>query len=317
MPPAQAVILPGFVRIHVSGRDRARFLHNFCTNNVKALQPGAVCEAFFTDVKARILAHGWVLAAAESLELWMFPGQESALLQHLGRYIITDDVVLRSATVESATVAVFGADPAPLLARCSGGPAALPELNHWREASADGASGNEAAIMQLCWAGTAVYLLAIESSRLDGLRQRLSSVGIPAADPQAFERLRIRERIPVCGTDLTTEHLAPEADRNVSAISYVKGCYLGQEPIARIDALGHVNRSLRAIHCDADPEVSLGGTVHLPGTGASGKLTSVCADSDDHGSLGLAVIRTHGLDLSSGLTVTTTTGEVVPAAVCG
>jgi folate-binding Fe-S cluster repair protein YgfZ len=72
-----------FVRLLASGRDRAKFLHNFCTNNIKALETGSACEAFFTDVKARILAHGYVLAFEDAHEIWISPGDPAALLKHL------------------------------------------------------------------------------------------------------------------------------------------------------------------------------------------------------------------------------------------
>ena len=62
-----------------------------------------------------------------------------------------------------------------------------------------------------------------------------------------MHHLRILERFPIVGRDLTEKNLAPEADRNSTAISYNKGCYLGQEPIARIDAMGHVNNKLFGI----------------------------------------------------------------------
>ena len=90
-----------FVRLRASGRDRAKFLHNFCTNNIKSLTDGQACEAFFTDVKARILAHGYVLALEDCHEIWVLSGDPEALRKHLNRYIITEDVTVEFATSES------------------------------------------------------------------------------------------------------------------------------------------------------------------------------------------------------------------------
>ena len=66
--------VPQLVRIRLTGADRVTFLHNFCTNDVKGLSAGQACEAFFVNVKARILAHGYVLAGEDRHEIWMLPG---------------------------------------------------------------------------------------------------------------------------------------------------------------------------------------------------------------------------------------------------
>ena len=101
--------LPSLSRFIVTGKDRAKYLHNFCTNNIKELPSGKACEAFFCDVKARVIGHGYVLAFDDTLEIWMLGGDEAGVLKHLNRYIITEDVTITSVTESTTACAVIGA----------------------------------------------------------------------------------------------------------------------------------------------------------------------------------------------------------------
>ena len=109
--PVTATLLPGLIRIRSKGDDRAKFLHNFCTNDINSMQSGTTCEAFFTSAKARIIGHGYILAGEGYHEIWMLPGNESSLLEHLNRYIISEDVTFESMTADHAAMAVIGQIP--------------------------------------------------------------------------------------------------------------------------------------------------------------------------------------------------------------
>ena len=82
----------------------------------------------------------------------------------------------------------------------------------------------------------------LQSSKLNWLTWEQSH-----AAPKSFDAARIESGTPLFGRDITDENLPQEIDRDRLAISFTKGCYLGQETVARIDALGHVNRLLRAV----------------------------------------------------------------------
>ena len=112
--------LPHWVRLRVTGRDRAKFLHNFCTNDVKALSEGTACEAFFTDVKARIIAHGYVIAFGDRHEIWLLAGTEADLQKHLTRYIITDDVAVTMPAAQKFAVTVSGLESVGVVDRLCG-----------------------------------------------------------------------------------------------------------------------------------------------------------------------------------------------------
>src|SRR3954470_13479303 len=92
--------LVGWSSISVTGADRQAFLHNFCTNDVKRLLPGASCEVFFTNAKGRIVAHGAIHCRDAEAVFVGAPGQSASLVAHLDRYVIREDVQLRDTTEE-------------------------------------------------------------------------------------------------------------------------------------------------------------------------------------------------------------------------
>lgn len=228
-----AVGIPGeVIRIQVSGRDRASFLHNFCTNDIKAMSPGKACEAFFVDVKARIIAHGYVAAERECHEIWLLSNDSQTLLNHLERYIITEDVAL-SLVEEQSVLVVAGPQAGPTMAKYTG-----------IEAPGDDSfyRSDEFATLAVRW--NELPTVFVSCSQPMQAWAILRDAGAVPAGHAVTEHHRILEGFPVVGVDVTADNLAPEADRIEQAISYRKGCYLGQEPIARLDALGHVNRKM-------------------------------------------------------------------------
>lgn len=307
--------LPQWVRLRVTGRDRAKFLHNFCTNNVKALSEGTACEAFFTDVKARIIAHGYVIALEDRHEIWLLAGTEADLQKHLTRYIITDDVAVTMPAAQKFAVTVSGLESVGVVDRlCSGDHAssfaALRAVSLTNILTA--ADDVRACGLMINWAGHGLTVFAGDEETISVLCERFSSLGVELVTGSELNHLRIEERFPVIGRDLTSEHLAPEAERNGTAISYNKGCYLGQEPIARLDAMGHVNRALRKTEIRGPVGVVAGSSLQSPNGVVVGSLTSVTAISEGL-CRGLAVVRLAAL--KDQLVAVTDSGETFPASV--
>ncbi|MAG94059.1 MAG: hypothetical protein CMJ48_09950 [Planctomycetaceae bacterium] len=116
MQSAALFDLTGRTQIEITGNDRQTFLHNFCTNDVKSLAPGSVCEAFVTNIKGRVLGHVCVFAGETSLWLDTVPGQDDALTAHLDRYVITEDVQLTPRTDALTVLMVSGPESARVCA---------------------------------------------------------------------------------------------------------------------------------------------------------------------------------------------------------
>lgn len=225
-----------FRSLLVSGRDRVRFLHNFCTADIRGLSSGQATEAFFTDARGRIFAHGYVLVLQDHLQVWLLADDPQRLLKHLDRYIISDDVTLR-APADGDSFAVTAGELRTLPGLSSVAPGCCGPV-------VDGQG--QAAALCVAWSGQTIAVFCGDAHLISTLRHA------PDLQPRllsdaTFSQLRITEGFPIIGVDLAIDHLAPEANRNAQAICYTKGCYLGQEPIARIDALGHVNRALKIV----------------------------------------------------------------------
>jgi len=304
-----------FARLRAFGRDRAKFLHNFCTNNIRDLIPGTACEAFFTDVKARILAHGYVLALEHFHEIWLLPGDSEALLKHLTRYVITEDVrfELVSSSCNSITVACT---PMAIVGIGSELAGVSDQPLHCFTQSIGLADGKSFGITGLCfaWADRPLNVVCGESEFIEPFAARLAERGILPISADEFDQLRIEERFPLVGLDILLENLAPEAERNAASISYTKGCYLGQEPIARLDAMGHINRALRIVEleCSCLPETIVGSSLQTSEGAVIGTITSAYRVSPTV-LKGLAMVR---LSLAGGsLHVLLSSGDQLTAKV--
>lgn len=279
--------------IELTGKDRAKFLHNFCTNDILGLSPGSGCEAFLTNVQGRVLAHVFVFAGDDALRLESVPGSAERIIAHLSRYQINEAVEFRDRTPERGPLFLTGPEAVAALSRAGIDASGLAPLQH----ASSNACGFAAHIRRNDLLGTPGFLLSATRDRLPNLWQKLSAAGAQPAGTAAFHSLRIEAGTPLYDQDITDANLAPEVGRNAQAINYKKGCYLGQEPIARIDALGHVNQELRRIRLE-----KVSGTFSVPAPGSEvvspdadqrsiGHVTSSALSySNDH-AVALAYVR--------------------------
>ncbi|MBI3865115.1 MAG: aminomethyl transferase family protein [Planctomycetia bacterium] len=246
--------LSHWTQLELTGADRAKFLHNFCTNDIKALAPGNGCEAFVTNVQGKILAHLFVYAGEDSLFLISAPGTGPRIVDHLSRYQINEDVAFRDLSAERGLV---------LLA----GPCAATTL---RDVGCEVQLFVNGQHQRVQWGPAELRVFRNDLLRLSGFlgsappeivrdfSSTLVRAGAVPAGAGVFNALRIAAGFPLYGVDLAETNLAQEANLTAQAISFSKGCYLGQEPIARIDALGHVNQQMRILRLDAGPVPAAG-----------------------------------------------------------
>jgi folate-binding protein YgfZ len=122
------------------------------------------------------------------------------------------------------------------------------------------------------------------------LKERLLEAGAVNCDAAAFDAVRIEAGWPLFGRDITPENLPQEVDRDAYAISFKKGCYLGQETVARIDAMGHVNRKLRRLKFAGDAAPAPG-TALLAGDKHVGEVTSAAISPNFGAPLALGYVR--------------------------
>jgi folate-binding protein YgfZ len=244
------------VRIEVTGPDRAKFLHNLTTNDVKRLPEGHGVEAFVTSPQGKTLGYVTILAEPDRLLVRTDPGGAGNVLPHLAKYGVFDEVAVVDVSASTFEVHLAGprAEDVVHAAMEGAGLPATGELHHGA-ASVEGATLRLVRESPLGPSGlTLIGDLAAKDGVLAALRRAGGPLGLVDLDAPAAEALRIEAGTPAFGRDVTPDNLPQEVGRDSRAINFVKGCYLGQETVARIDALGHVNKRLRGLTLGGGPE---------------------------------------------------------------
>jgi folate-binding protein YgfZ len=230
-------------QIEVTGNDRIPFLHSFTSNDIKRLTPGHGCETFLTSVKGKVLAHVYVFCRDDSIWLDGTPGQNDVILPHLGKYILIEDVQLKSRNPERGELFMSGPIAAQLLQLDD----SMAVGDHVRRESEDRLID----LRRVDLLGVPGFLMSIPARQIEAVKQGLRAVGVAEGSRDVFEILRVEAGYPFYGRDITEENLAQEVARTKQCISFNKGCYLGQETIARLDAMGHTNQELRKLSFDS------------------------------------------------------------------
>ncbi len=277
--------------IELTGTDRVKFLHNFCTHDINRLPAGNAREAFLCNVKGRIVGHVSVLALPEALLLETGAAGVASLLAHLDRYLIREDVTLTDRTGDLAAVWISGTDCAQVLARAVGVSLTTAAPDHVQQVMSPvlGASIVLATLPRLSTEDSVAF---IPRSATSTLWNALDTAGVRRGTDAEWTAQRIAAGFPEYGVDLTDDCLAQEAGRNARCLSFKKGCYLGQEPIARLDALGHTNRELRRLHWSTSEAVPVGTRLIEPASGQeAGWITSCAVLPDGSATVALGFVK--------------------------
>lgn len=275
--------------IEVTGADRSKFLHNMCTNDVLRLQPGQGCESFFTDVKGHILAHGLITCRDHSLILSRSASSVADLIGHLDRYIIREDVQLWDRSPDVRYLFVSGESAGEALRQVTGDPQLPQQLESPLARAPVEIGGVSCALIRFPISRSA-WLIECPRTALEQLTANLGANGIVRCDHKAWEALRIESGFPLDRADITDQNLPQEIARNDRAISFKKGCYLGQETVARIDALGHVNQTLVVLRFSGDRIPPRDTNLVREGK-AVGRVSSACFSPRENAPLALAYVR--------------------------
>jgi tRNA-modifying protein YgfZ len=298
-------------QLELTGADRASFLHNLCTNSVRDLAPGNGCEAFVLNVKGHIVGHVFIFAGPNSHVVETVPGQAEKLLVHFDRYLIREQVELHDRSQEWTEVLLAGPRAASVLGQL-GLPLPPTRLAH----VAAPLNNNPVWLRRIDLTGPGDFVVACRQDQFADVRATLISAGAAGCGEEAFQAARIENGTPLYGIDIGEENLPQEIGRDQLAISFTKGCYLGQETVARIDALGHVNRMLRGVRffCDAVPRV--GTPLFLDASDKPvGQITSSCWSPRLKSPLALAFLKRGHHEPATKLNWEEGAAEVVPLPV--
>ncbi|MBV9464435.1 MAG: folate-binding protein YgfZ [Verrucomicrobiae bacterium] len=235
--------------LELTGEDRVRFLNGQATNDIQALKDGQSVYTAFTNAKGKMRCDGHVMGFADKLWIATNSGAAPKLAAELDKFIIADDVVVSDRSQEFRLISLRGP-------RC-------------REANSDLGG---AIVIPVFWGGENAFDLLVTAATAATWEKRIARTARKVG-PDAFETRRVELGVPEFGVDMDENTLPPEAGLESRAISYTKGCYIGQEVISRIKSVGHVNRHLFALEISGDAQ--RGAKLTFEDGADAGAITSV------------------------------------------
>jgi tRNA-modifying protein YgfZ len=231
----------------VRGKDAAELLQGQLTNEIEALEPGEGCYAALLDRKGRMQADMRVLRLASG-DLWLDtePHAGPVVARHLEMYKIGLEVELEDASGSWVITSLIG----PAAAEASGAGSLRPE-HAQRDLERDG-------VEALAVATNLGIDLITRAEKADALRELLAASNAVAVTEAAAEIVRVESGRPRFGKEMNERTIPAEAGINERAVSFTKGCYIGQETVARLHYKGKPNRHLRGLRLarparDGDP----------------------------------------------------------------
>ena len=238
----------------MSGADRATYLQGLFTNDIAALRAGQGCYSAYLTPQGRMIADMHVYELGDVILLTTTGDVKDTVLSKLDQFVFAEDVQLGDVTATFAQWAVIGPQAAAALAPLLGvGESALTAMaehsntrTEWR--------GTPAIVTRTSDAGEAGFDVYVEAAQSDALKSSLAGDGVPLIDDVVAEAVRIESGVPAFGRDMDAETIPLEAGIEQRAVSFTKGCYVGQEVIVRVLHRGHgrVARKLVGLRLDGD-----------------------------------------------------------------
>lgn len=262
--------------IQVDGADRVSFLHNLLTNDIKRLSPGSGCPAALLTASAKLVTDLIVLADADSMWLLCDATRAATMMQTLERYLFSEQVTLTNYERRSAVLALQGPRTIELLTQCFGRVVALPNACDHVVLPLQGVPVRVIRDNLACGVGVLCVVEADKAPMVwELLLRRGRPAGLKLVGWEALNIARIEAGLPWFGMDMNEDHLLPETGLESVAVSDTKGCYLGQEIIARLQTYGSANKKLMGLLIEGAEVPQAGDRIERGGETLGG-LTSAC-----------------------------------------
>jgi glycine cleavage system T protein len=245
--------------LQLTGPDRFSFLQGMVSNDLRSLAPGAGQHAAVLNQQGKVLSDVRILCSENSfyLELWEFV--KDKIVEHLNRYLVADEVEIADRSGEYAVFSLQGPHAESLLRKLILG--AVAPLERPLQHTIVDIGGAKACLVKDDPTGEAGFDLIMPRIRLLDFGQRAGDAGqeffTSWIGEEAQNSLRIEAGIPLYGTDFTEDSLLLEVELK-DAVSFTKGCYLGQEVVERIRSRGHVNKKLTGLLLDSQQPAPAG-----------------------------------------------------------
>jgi folate-binding protein YgfZ len=215
--------------VKVTGSERVSWLQGMVTNDVQKLSPGSGCYAAHLTPQGKIVAHMQILADEDALWLSLERAAIPKLIQAFDRLLIMEDVQMADISDEYSILGLIGPDGSGL-------------LNSWAGQAVDLGTAYSHRKLDNCRivSSDLGYDIWVPRAQTDAIVRSLTQTGATAIDHGTWDVLRTEAGIPIYGVDIDETTTMPEIGE--AGISYDKGCYIGQEVVAKVKYIGHVNR---------------------------------------------------------------------------
>ena len=309
-------------RICLTGADRVRFLHGQVTNDVNRLRPGDGCYAAITTAKGKMESDLNIYALQDELLLDFEPGLTAKISQRLEKFVVSDDVqvvdvgsLYGSLSVQGPkadavvkSLGIFPELPAKPFQSIKVSDATLGEIYLMNQSRAPGSAGVPPASFSR-------FDLFVPTDALGAVADKLIAAAKPqggrACGWEAIEIARIETGIPRFGADMDESNIPLECGIESRAVSYNKGCYIGQEVINRIHSIGHVNKELRGLRLADDLKtLPVKGDKLFHDGKEVGYVTSAVRSPRLNANIALSYIRRESNAAGTELALRTAAGEV-------
>lgn len=274
-------------RLRVSGSEATMFLNGLITNDMKTLAESRWMPAAFPTVQGRLIGAVRVVRLKESFLIDTDAESHEAVLKTVSRFTLAGDFHVKDLTTETALLSVQGKRAAEVVEKVFETPVS--------DVARDG-------VLETNWQNTPLTIIRATHTAEDGfdividsapgaqLRQALIDAGAQWVSPEVFEILRIEAGIARFGRDMDETNVVTETNLD-DAVSYTKGCYVGQEIIVRIKHRGHVAKKLAGMRFQTEGRVDAGTIIKSAEGKEIGKVTSTAFSPKLEATIGLGYVR--------------------------
>lgn len=261
--------------IGISGADRLSYLQGLLTNDIQALVPGTGCYAAWLTPQGRMLTDMHVLESGSMVLMDVPAGELDATLQRLDQFIFTEEVRVESLAPSLRSVWIHG----PQAPSCLDAVFGAAGFAGWAPYHHEPLTCQELPVVvaRIDQVGVPGYCLFVQPSGESRLLKALAEAGASVVEPAALEAARIEAGYPVFGVDMTGDTIPLEAGIEPRAISFTKGCYVGQEVIVRVLHRGGGRVAKRLVGLRVHGEVPARGALVFAAGREVGRITSAAA----------------------------------------
>ncbi len=284
-------------KVTVSGRDRAAFLQGMLSNDIKAHQPGQGCPAAFLDAHGKVVSLLTAFVLEDRILLELPTGSTEKFLQAIDRFLISEKAYFEASDGAYVVLAVQGPAAERMLEGLSGARFDAAPYSHQEVTMA----GAPVRLVRKADGVTPGFECWTAAGHGAALWRTLRVAGAVPVGTEAAEVLRLEAGIPSFGHDVDDSVILPET-RLDHFVSYTKGCYIGQETVARVKYRGHINRGLSGLLLDGDRVPASGDPILAEGKEV-GRVTSAVRSLALGRPIALGYVRREHFEPGSAVTV--------------